>query len=175
MNSQLPTRNRQNSFEYLLIDISNSFTKYAFAGREKTGRANRIPTRELSLKTLGKIISGKKFGTVVLSSVVPEKEKLLVRMFRSQRLLRVSPRLDLGVGIDYPKPSSIGSSAPVPAVAAPEAAPAGSDAVEPPPPHAATMTNSASAPHALHAFNQIVKTKALNECTASRPTAWPGH
>jgi len=105
VNPQLPSHKRSNSFEYLLIDISNSFTKFAFASREKTGRPARIPTRELSPKTLGKIIEGKQFGAIVLSSVVPEKEKVLVR----HRLLRVSPRLDLGVGIDYPKPSSIGA------------------------------------------------------------------
>jgi type III pantothenate kinase len=92
-----------------LIDISNSFTKFAFAGREKTGRPGRIPTRELSPESLGKIIAGKQFETVVLSSVVPEKEKLLVRMFQSRHLLRVGPRLDLGVGIDYPNPASIGA------------------------------------------------------------------
>jgi len=109
VNTQSPTRSRQSSFKYLLIDISNSFTKFAFAGREKIGRVGRLPTRELSQESLGKIIAGKQFETVVLSSVVPEKEKLLVRMFKTRRLLRVGPGLDLGVGIEYPNPASIGA------------------------------------------------------------------
>lgn len=108
MNTQLPTHSRRDSFDYLLIDISNSFTKIAFARRKKTGRAGRIPTSELSPKSLGKFVAGKRFETVVLSSVVPEKGKLVTRMFKSKRLLRVSPRLNLGVGIDYPNPASIG-------------------------------------------------------------------
>lgn len=98
----------QNSFEYLLIDISNSFTKFAFATRDKTGKSHRIPTAKLSLESLGKITAKKKFKTVVLSSVVPEKEKLLRRMFKSKGLLRVNYQLNLGVGIDYPAPASIG-------------------------------------------------------------------
>ena len=97
-----------NSFEYLLIDISNSFTKFAFASREKTGKSHRIPTAKLSLESLGKITANKSFKTVVLSSVVPEKEKLLVRMFKSKALLRVHYQLNLGVGIDYPFPATIG-------------------------------------------------------------------
>ena len=109
MNTQPSTRTRRNSFDYLLIDISNSFTKIAFASRDKTGAAHRIPTRDLGPKSLGKVTRGKRFDTVVLSSVVPEKEKLLVRLFKSHRLLRVSARLDLGVGVDYPNPASIGA------------------------------------------------------------------
>jgi type III pantothenate kinase len=109
LNSQPPTQKPPVSPGYLLIDISNSYTKFAFASHAKTGRVDRMPTRSLSLISLGRMIAGKCFGTVVLSSVVPEKEKLLVRFFKNHRLLRVGPRLNLGVGIDYPKPSSIGA------------------------------------------------------------------
>ena len=104
MNPQLPSHLNL----YLLIDISNSFTKFAFADRDRTGPSKRIPTAQLSEASLGKIIARKQFDTVVLSSVVPEKEKLLVQIFQSKKLLRVSHHLNLGVGIDYPKPSSIG-------------------------------------------------------------------
>ena len=109
MNTQHPTATGQKSFEYLLIDISNSFTKIAFATRKKTGRPGRIPTHELGPKSLEKFIAGRQFATVVLSSVVPEKEKTLVRIFKSRRLLRIGPHLELGVGIDYPNPASIGA------------------------------------------------------------------
>jgi type III pantothenate kinase len=50
---------------------------------------------------------------IVLSSVVPEKGRLALRAFAPQaargHLLTVGPGLDLGVGIDYPRPSSIGA------------------------------------------------------------------
>lgn len=108
MNSQHPTHKPPVSRGYLLIDISNSYTKFAFASHVKTGRVGRIPTRTLGRKSLERMIAGKRFGTVVLSSVVPEKEKLFVRFFHKHRLLRIGPRLNLGVGIDYPHPASIG-------------------------------------------------------------------
>jgi type III pantothenate kinase len=46
----------------------------------------------------------------VISSVVPEKEKLLVRALeKKSRVLLVRPDVKLGVGIDYPQPKSIGA------------------------------------------------------------------
>ena len=50
---------------------------------------------------------------IVLSSVVPDKARLAFRAFARQAaagdLLIVSPRLNLGAGIDYPRPASIGA------------------------------------------------------------------
>jgi type III pantothenate kinase len=47
--------------------------------------------------------------TIVVSSVVPEKDRAIVAASGSSRTLFLSPRLDLGVGIDYPAPHSIGA------------------------------------------------------------------
>jgi type III pantothenate kinase len=91
----------------LLIDISNSFTKVAIARDDKIGRVNRIPTPSLSASQLLKIPSAANCDKVILSSVVPSKNKDVLRAF--PRALPIGPNLDLGVGIDYPKPQAIGA------------------------------------------------------------------
>jgi type III pantothenate kinase len=108
LNSQLPTHAAQHAF--LLIDISNSYTKIARAGLAGSlGRVARLRTRELSERGFAKAIRGWRFETAVISSVVPEAEKILLRVLKKSRVLRVGPKLNLGVGIDYPKPKTIGA------------------------------------------------------------------
>jgi type III pantothenate kinase len=92
---------------YLLIDISNSFTKVAIAGPKGVGRVRRIPTGELNSEYLLKITGSKLYEKVVLSSVVPGKNTAILSAFPDALL--VGPHLDLGVGIDYPAPSTIGA------------------------------------------------------------------
>ena len=97
--------------EYLLIDISNSFTKFAASSRDRLGRVGRIPTRSLTPGAFAKMARpGEK---IVLSSVVPEAARLAVSAFGRKadrhQLLTVSAKLNLGAGIDYPKPSTIGA------------------------------------------------------------------
>ena len=102
MKSQPPSR-------LLLIDISNSFTKLAAATREKlTGHAS-VPTARLSSAALRRLTRGWQYDAVVISSVVPVAEKKLRGMFAEKKVLHVSPKLNLGVGIDFPKPESIGA------------------------------------------------------------------
>lgn len=96
--------------EYLLIDISNSFTKFAPASRETIGRVSRLPTPSLTRRALAAMARpGQK---IVLSSVVPEKAALALKAFARQvaadHFLAVSPKLNLGAGIDYPHPATIG-------------------------------------------------------------------
>jgi type III pantothenate kinase len=95
--------------DYLLIDISNSFVKLAFATTEKIGKSTRLPTSKLSAAAIRRILRGGKVGTIVVSSVVPKKNKAIVAAAGSARVLFINPRLDLGVGIDYPRPQSIGA------------------------------------------------------------------
>ena len=97
--------------EYLLIDISNSFTKFASSSRDTLRRVSRLPTPGLTLRSFARMARpGQK---IVLSSVVPASARLALRAFARQaargHLLTVSPRLDLGAGIDYPRPSTIGA------------------------------------------------------------------
>jgi hypothetical protein len=53
--------------DYLLIDVSNSFTKLAFASRRKLGVTRRLPTSAIDAKVLGKIICRRKPKRVVVS------------------------------------------------------------------------------------------------------------
>lgn len=95
--------------EYLLIDISNSYTKLAFASRDKLGATKRIETARLSAAALAKFIRGRGLEMIVVSSVVPKKDALIRRAAGKTRLAFVSAQLELGVGVDYPEPESIGA------------------------------------------------------------------
>ena len=95
--------------DYLLVDISNSYIKLAFASRERIGKPTRLSTSKLSAAALRRILRGRKVGTIVISSVVPKKNKTIVAAAGSARTLFLTPTLDLGVGIDYPAPRSIGA------------------------------------------------------------------
>ena len=90
----------------LLLDISNSFTKAATAAGKRIGRVQRLPTASLDADQLRRLFPKCQPDGVVLSSVVPKKTQEVLTAF--QRVLQVSPALDLGVGIDYPSPSAIG-------------------------------------------------------------------
>ena len=95
--------------DFLLIDNSNSFTKFALASRTKLGATRKVATRSLDEAALREVLRGWKFARVVLSSVVPEKGELIARCLAPAPVLRVSAKVDLGVGIDYPKPKTIGA------------------------------------------------------------------
>jgi type III pantothenate kinase len=93
--------------DYLLIDISNSFTKLAFATRRRISKPSRIPTERFSASLLRRSLRNRKIDLVVVSSVVPKKN-LAVRAV-AKKILWVTPRIKLGVGIDYPNPKTIGA------------------------------------------------------------------
>ena len=95
--------------DYLLIDISNSYTKLAFATRQRLAKPMRHRTDELTVAVLRRILRGRNVKTIVVSSVVPRKNKVVATAAGSSRLLFLNPQLDLGVGIDYPAPRSIGA------------------------------------------------------------------
>jgi type III pantothenate kinase len=106
MNSIMP---RSLTTDYLLIDISNSFVKLAFATPEKIGVPKRIATRKLTSAAMRRILRGHKVRGIIVSSVVPKKNKAIRAAAGSARVLFLNPKLDLGVGVDYPNPRSIGA------------------------------------------------------------------
>ena len=97
------------SSEFLLIDNSNSFTKFALSSRERLGAMRRVRTSELDAASLGRMLRRWKFGKVVLCSVVPKMGALLRDELGAKPLHNVDHRSRLGVGIDYPKPKTIGA------------------------------------------------------------------
>ena len=99
-------------FDYLLIDISNSFTKIVPSNAESLGdKIISIPTNEINercLKDLSWNSDYSDFG-VILSSVVPKLNYEVESVFGKERILEVSNSVHIGCKIDYPDPRSIGA------------------------------------------------------------------
>lgn len=97
------------TFEYLLIDISNSYTKLAFSSATGVARASRLATPSLTRAALRKFIGARTAKTFVVSSVVPTKNRVIASAANGARVIFIGPRTKLGVGIDYPQPGTIGA------------------------------------------------------------------
>src|SRR5437764_8023837 len=95
--------------DYLLIDISNSFTKIAFASKTKINRRKRVATERLNASFLRLFVGKRKIDKWVVCSVVPKKNREIQKASAKRRILWLGPQLDLGVGGDYPNPRSIGA------------------------------------------------------------------
>lgn len=95
--------------DYLLIDISNSYTKLAFSTAARVGRASRIPTKKLTQAALRRILKSRAVNAVVVSSVVPKKDGIIRKAAGRRRVLFVNAQSNLGVGVDYPAPDTIGA------------------------------------------------------------------
>jgi type III pantothenate kinase len=93
---------------FVLVDISNSFVKVARATAGRVGTVHRIPTAELSAKTVRAVLGKSPFRHVVAASVVPAKNAAVDEAC-GPGVCWVGPGIDLGVGIDYPDPASIGA------------------------------------------------------------------
>ena len=102
---------RVSSARYLLIDISNSFTKFAFASAARVGRSRKVATRDFTTGYLRRVLEERNTETIVISSVVPERNRAIRAAARNRdcRLLWLGSRLDLGVGVEYPAPQTIGA------------------------------------------------------------------
>ncbi len=95
--------------DYLLVDVSNSFTKIAFASTEKLGATQRIPTPDLEVDSLGKILRARAVKRIVVCSVVPKKDALIRKAAGKTPVTFVTAKSSLGVGVDYPDPRTIGA------------------------------------------------------------------
>jgi type III pantothenate kinase len=94
---------------YLLIDISNSFTKLAYASKMKIGRCQKVATSRFDGNFLRHFINQRKIDRWIASSVVPKKNREVQKAAGKTKVLWLNSRLKLGVGIDYPRPKSIGA------------------------------------------------------------------
>jgi type III pantothenate kinase len=100
-----------------LIDISNSFTKLAFAAQARLGQPTRIVTGKFNAAFLRRFIKRRnsdrrrehRIDMIVVSSVVPSKNRLVEQAARRTKVLWLTPQLKLGVGVDYPDPKTIGA------------------------------------------------------------------
>jgi type III pantothenate kinase len=69
----------------------------------------RIPTEKLTAASLHRFLRKEKIDIVVVSSVVPRKNAVVRASVKRSRVLWVTSKIKLGVGIDYPKPKEIGA------------------------------------------------------------------
>ena len=109
----------------LLFDIGNTHTHIGLADGRRVLQKTDIPTPAWSgggAAALAKKFAGKnKITGAVLCSVVPRATPLVhktVKTFWKLDVLELTPRTLRGVGIDYPKPDSIGPDRLANAVAA---------------------------------------------------------
>jgi type III pantothenate kinase len=94
----------------LLIDVSNSYAKLAFASREQVSKPVRIPTSEVSSSAVAEFLRSRHVNKIVVSSVVPPKNSAITKAANKKaQVLWLDWKLKLGVTIDYPKPESIGA------------------------------------------------------------------
>src|SRR6478672_8464878 len=99
------------SADYLLIDVSNSFAKLAFASRDRIARPDRIETARLTNAWLRKYLQKRKVkGSIVVSSVVPKRNNEIRKAAHGLApVLWIGPQIELGIQIDYPRPLTIGA------------------------------------------------------------------
>lgn len=97
----------------LIIDNSNSRTKFALGGTEGLldDWRGTMPTPDVCDETLISLLDGVSFEAVALASVVPEKAIAMRSFFESRQipLHLIGHESPLGMGIDYPNPAQIGA------------------------------------------------------------------
>src|SRR5207248_10077058 len=81
--------------DFLLVDVSNSFTKLAFASRARVGRAMRISTAELSTRRLDRILRKGGARTIVVCSVVPKRNRKIEQAAGNRRIIWLTPKVRL--------------------------------------------------------------------------------
>jgi type III pantothenate kinase len=94
---------------YLLIDISNSFTKLALSSRKRISRPQRVATPKLNAVYVRRVLRQQKIDMCVVCSVVPKKNREVTKAVGKARVIWINARSKLGVGVDYPSPKSIGA------------------------------------------------------------------
>jgi len=96
---------------WLLIDNSNTRTKFALGDAEKLGNWRGVlATEEVLPANLDSILLGVDYAGVVVCSVVPAKALVLKLYLESRsRVHFVDANSPLGMAIDYPQPSQIGA------------------------------------------------------------------
>src|SRR5437763_10146892 len=95
--------------DYLLVDVSNSYAKLAFASTKRLSTPVRIATNKLSSSTFSRFLGQRRVRKVVVSSVVPKKNRAISKAAGKTGVLWLNSAVKLGVGIDYPAPETIGA------------------------------------------------------------------
>jgi type III pantothenate kinase len=99
----------------LLFDIGNTNTHIGLADGRRVLRQTNVPTREWpggnAKRRVAKFVGAKKIQGAILCSVVPRatpEVRKTVRQLWNLNVLELTPKTLRGVGIDYPRPETIG-------------------------------------------------------------------
>ena len=95
--------------DYLLVDISNSYAKFAFASTTRIFAPTRIVTPGLSTRMVAQLLGRRNVGKVVVCSVVPAKNSAILKGAGKTKVVWLNWKLKLGIKINYPQPQSIGA------------------------------------------------------------------
>ena len=95
--------------DFLLIDVSNSFTKIGWSSRQRLGAVRRIATPDLSVPRVRQLLKRHDAQNIVVSSVVPARNRQIRKAAGKRRLIWLTPKSHLNVRIDYPRPRTIGA------------------------------------------------------------------
>lgn len=113
------------SAEFLLVNNNNTRTKFALADRSGLLDHRVMPSHEVDVGSVGRLLAGWDFEKVVVASVVPANVPALVEAMGERPLVEVSHRIELGIALDFPDPSKIGADRIANAVAVAERGPTG--------------------------------------------------
>lgn len=97
-----------NSGEYLLVDVGNGRTKFGLASREEVLAQCDMPTAMIGADALRSRLADWQWRAVVVSSVVPTATQRL-REFFGDTMLNLRHDVELGIGVRYPRPETIGA------------------------------------------------------------------
>ncbi|SDU00113.1 type III pantothenate kinase [Verrucomicrobium sp. GAS474] len=106
----MPDELKKKEAPFLVVDVSNSFTKYAVAtpGRLLRGQGGTCPTPSLNLATVRALARRFKGKAVFLSSVVPARTKIFRRVFGRRLHVLHGEAVPLGMPVRYPNKARIG-------------------------------------------------------------------
>ncbi len=99
------------SDQWLLIDASNSISKFALSTPTRLLSVRRLPTVSLTRAFLLELVAEWPVQRVIVASVVPRATRLLASFFKTASipLLFLNKETDIGITFRYPRSSSIGA------------------------------------------------------------------
>jgi type III pantothenate kinase len=92
----------------LLVNLNNTSTKIALSDQEKLLKKKVISTAKLTPAALDRAMANWAFDYAIVGSVVPNKTGIFRKKLRG-RFIEVTAALDLGIGVDFSEPQSIGA------------------------------------------------------------------
>jgi type III pantothenate kinase len=94
--------------QFLLVNLNNTSTKLALANDTHLLAKKTLPTAKLTTASVRRAVEGWTYELILVGSVVPKKTAA-IRALGRKITHELDPKLDLGIGIDFPRPDTIGA------------------------------------------------------------------